>query len=512
MTFPYISAKTNTKTYGFTTGIFSGSYSTPYFKQPFNENLFENIYIVVTIDLPILVDKKGKLIINVEYDIEQISWNEYILIDGVYLENIRTKFRKEYLAGNYVFIEVEYNRKMGEAYYRWNNKRNTGMNVSWHFEASEEEYEYAEEYEYKTNSYEDNNKHFIHLANIIHEQNGVTDEMKAMTDTIWLGKIEEETCTVGDISERSKDILYSKYEKVPVEPSYKNEISEETLEEATEIYFRIAFCPDIEQEVVEFYQKLFQYSPPETVLKTLVRILYVANENKWTEHYNIAKTLFDKTANTMDLHFRDFAVLTTTASDLELYQELQNHHQLQPDIESKHGDYPDVEGLINHPVHISEHTEGLAAFIPFCSIGDNLIGTKFGNLQVCDLFREKVVSGRLCYEADLNQHMKSHWYLGGSLQKGFSFLIDTSDEYDVKNIIKQVESPGKLSTISMAAYKTIENSNTLEILLNTISKQINTKRPIHSCERMMDFAIIKIAIARIFYLRTLCRNTHELTQ
>ena len=333
-----------------------------------------------------------------------------------------------------------------------------------------------------------------------------------MTDTIWLGKIEEETCTVGDIYERSKDILYSKYEKVPVEPSYKNEISEETLEEATEIYFRIAFCPDIEQEVVEFYQKLFQYSPPETVLKTLVRILYVANENKWTEHYNIAKTLFDKTANTMDLHFRDLAVLTTTASDLELYQELQKHHQLQPDIESKHGDYPDVEGLINHPVHISEHSEGLAAFIPFCSIGDNLIGTKFGNLQVCDLFREKVVSGRLCYEADLNQHMKSHWYLGGSLQKGFSFLIDTSDEYDVKNIIKQVESPGKLSTISMAAYKTIENSNTLEILLNTISKQINTKRPIHSCERMMDFAIIKIAIARIFYLRTLCRNTHELTQ
>ena len=121
--------------------------------------------------------------------------------------------------------------------------------MSWHFEASEEENENTEEYEYE-NKYEYNNQYFIKLANIIHEQNGVTDEMKAMTDTIWLGKIEEETCTVGDIYERSKDILYSKYEKVPVEPSYKNEISEETLEEATEIYFRIAFCPDIEQEVV----------------------------------------------------------------------------------------------------------------------------------------------------------------------------------------------------------------------------------------------------------------------
>ena len=78
--------------------------------------------------------------------------------------------------------------------------------MSWHFEASEEENENTEEYEYE-NKYEYNNQYFIQLANIIHEQNGVTANMKAMTDTIWLGKIEEETCTVGDISERSKDIL-----------------------------------------------------------------------------------------------------------------------------------------------------------------------------------------------------------------------------------------------------------------------------------------------------------------
>ena len=62
------------------------------------------------------------------------------------------------------------------------------MNVSWHFEASEEENENTEEYEYE-NKYEYNNQYFIQLANIIHEQNGVTANMKAMTDTIWLGKI-----------------------------------------------------------------------------------------------------------------------------------------------------------------------------------------------------------------------------------------------------------------------------------------------------------------------------------
>ena len=474
MTFPYIAAKTNVKTYGFTTGILSGSYSTPYFKQPFNENLFENIYIIVTIDLPILVDKKGKLIINVEYDIEQISWNEYILIDGVYLENTRTKFRKEYLAGNYVFIEVEYNRKMGEAYYRWNNKRNTGMNVSWHFEASEEENEYAEEYEYKTNSYEDNNKHFIHLANIIHEQNGVTDEMENLTNAIWLRKKEEESCVLGVISERSKDILYSMYGNVAQQPTYKDYISEETLGTAAEIYFRIAFCPYYDQEVIEFYQKLFQNSPPETVLKTLIRILFVANEKNLTEHYNIAKTLFDNTAMMMDLQYRDFAILTTKDSELELYQELEMYHKTnqntKSDIQSKIGRYTDVERLLNQPVHITDNNKGLAAFIPFCSLGENLIGKKLGKFQACDLFHQKFVSGRLCYEADINQYIKSNGNLGDILNQGFGFIVDTNDEYDVKNIMKQGESRENLRNTSLAPYKIIENSNTVEILLNTISK------------------------------------------
>ena len=258
------------------------------------------------------------------------------------------------------------------------------MNVSWHFEAPEEEYEYAEECEYKTNYHEDNNTHFIHLANIIHEQNGVTDEMESMTHDIWLKKIEDKNCNTGELSEKFKDLLEEMYGNITSEPSYQSEISAETLEAAAEIYFRIVFCPDDDQEVIEFYQKLFQYSPPETVLKTLVRILYVANEKNLTEHYNIAKTLFDKTATMMDLQHRDFAVLTTTASELELYHELAKYHQTnqntKSDIKRKIGRYTDLERLLNHPVHITDNNEGLAIFIPFCSLGENLIGKKFSGL------------------------------------------------------------------------------------------------------------------------------------
>ena len=80
------------------------------------------------------------------------------------------------------------------------------------------------------------------------------------------------------------------------------------------------------------------------------------------------------------------------------------------------------------------------------------------------------MSGQLCYESDLNQYMKSNGHLGDILHQGFGFIVDTNDEYDVKNIMKQGESRENLRNTSMAPYKTIENTNTVEVLLNTISK------------------------------------------
>ena len=80
------------------------------------------------------------------------------------------------------------------------------------------------------------------------------------------------------------------------------------------------------------------------------------------------------------------------------------------------------------------------------------------------------MSGRLCYEADINQYMKSNGNLGDILNQGFGFIVDTNDEYDVKNIMKQGESRENLRNTSSAPYKTIDNSNTVEVLVNTISK------------------------------------------
>ena len=110
-----------------------------------------------------------------------------------------------------------------------------------------------------------------------------------------------------------------------MEPIYQNDITEETLEIAAKIYFQIAFCPDFDSSAVGFYQDLFENFPLETVLKTLARILLMAKEKKLSEHYEIAKALFDKTTTMMSLQYRDIAVITTGTQELQLYPELKDH-------------------------------------------------------------------------------------------------------------------------------------------------------------------------------------------
>ena len=51
----------------------------------------------------------------------------------------------------------------------------------------------------------------------------------------------------------------------------------------------------------------------------------MAKEKKLSVHYGIAKALFDKTARLLSLQYRDIAVMTTGAAELELYPELKDH-------------------------------------------------------------------------------------------------------------------------------------------------------------------------------------------
>ena len=121
-------------------------------------------------------------------------------------------------------------------------------------------------------------------------------------------------------------------------------------------------------------------------------------------------------------------------------------------------DQATVEELINHPVHITD-TKSISSFIPFCSFGNHTNGKFVGNisLPVCDLFREKIINGQLCYQADVDDYMKGIDDWMQTLGTGFNFIIDFNEEYDVKNIITNNTSTESVqhsaSYHSGAAYK-----------------------------------------------------------
>ena len=100
----------------------------------------------------------------------------------------------------------------------------------------------------------------------------------------------------------------------------------------------------------------------------------------------------------------------------------------------------------------------------------NVTGTKLGNFRIpaCNLFRETVIGGQLCYEADLNQFKKNtNWE--DSLHGGFVLIIDTNEEYDVKQLLRKTEEKEKEEKINI--FKKIKPSEkTFHLTLKTISK------------------------------------------
>ena len=91
------------------------------------------------------------------------------------------------------------NPSLSVRYHRWKyGNRNTGMTLSWSFtdKLAEPEYRYIEY-----------NKHFIEMANIIHEEGGVTQRMMELVKKI---RKDDQTKYESDEEQRSRSIFTSK--------------------------------------------------------------------------------------------------------------------------------------------------------------------------------------------------------------------------------------------------------------------------------------------------------------
>ena len=137
-----------------------------------------------------------------------------------------------------------------------------------------------------------------------------------------------------------------------------------------------------------------------------------------------------------------------------------------------------MESFINHPVHITKEMNP-TAFIPYCSFGaaKDLIGKRVENVPfvACSLFTQKVLNGQVCYEANLNQLRKDlNW--DSALKDGFSFVVDTNDEYLVENIVEKQDQEDMTMTDKDVYnfYGRYSQDNSFWFTLNTISWKIES--------------------------------------
>ena len=334
-------------------------------------------------------------------------------------------------------------------------RRNTGLELKWNFS------------EGQSDSFQSYNGQFIRFANYLHEGDADSQNfLEGMTSlALRINRDQEgyDECEVRGYH-GGPDLGQVREGSV-----FRENLTRHTLELAAKSYFDAMFCTDHDPKMVEFYQNLLETFPLETVLKSLARILLVSNKKRLTSDYIIAKALFDKLTTMMNLQYKDILLLTTGAAETELYEDIENH-QMDPEFR----DLSRVGGMIKHPVHISDNNK-LSSLIPFCSFGDDLnqVGRRVRGFSkpVCSIFREKILSRQVCYEADLSQlQLKRKQKLKQTLKQGLSFVIDINDEYNVKNLMKRKSPEKEEKSSSEYLFKQSEKDESPEIRLKTISR------------------------------------------
>ena len=132
-----------------------------------------------------------------------------------------------------------------------------------------------------------------------------------------------------------------------------------------------------------------------------------------------------------------------------------------------------MQTLNNHPVHIlnTKREVSLSSFIPFCSFGDELIGSDIDgfDMKVCDIFKPKLFYDQLCYETDL-QEIKDRNSVNvmNQLEMGLTLVLDYNEERQLNSLHSTKDSISKKKKFSY----NFHNGNTLSMYLDTISKSI----------------------------------------
>ena len=126
--------KVTFNTYYIHTASLAGQYSSPYFGQTFDENSFEQtLKGGVEIYLHPSENLESKIVIDIEYDVEETSYTEYVQVitkyrdersEEEFLDKTKMKAVREYREA--LVVAIFYVRWMWTEYNSWDSRRNTG--------------------------------------------------------------------------------------------------------------------------------------------------------------------------------------------------------------------------------------------------------------------------------------------------------------------------------------------------------------------------------------------------
>ena len=133
-----------------------------------------------------------------------------------------------------------------------------------------------------------------------------------------------------------------------------------------------------------------------------------------------------------------------------------------------------LQTVSNHPVHILNNDGDLSpsSFIPFCSFGEEFIGTKIDefNIPVCNIFKPKHYFNQLCYETDL-QKLKDNNKMEKQLERGFTLVLDYNEEREIGYKISSIQET-HLKTI----YSDENDISSFSIFVHTISTEYSIQQ------------------------------------
>ena len=253
------------------------------------------------------------------------------------------------------------------------------------------------------------------------------------------------------------------------------EVNENFLKNAEnsldQMYFAVIECP---AEFVRLYKRAI-YGPQSRMIMLALNIVKKSRNNFKLK----AKNIFEKINSTIFETYYNQSVknredILTLQGEIN---EVQNIFISKGIIDRKV-----METVNNHPVHMLT-TNGefsSSSFIPFCSFGDKLIGSKVKefSMPVCNVFKPRLHYDQLCYETDL-QELKStnKRDLRNQLELGLTLVLDYNEERQINYLISKNKNISKME-FSYNLNNMILNGNSVSMYLDTISKALkinNTK-------------------------------------